>query len=378
MTPTLRNENDDRARLEFYPINSSVLRTVVIEDYPFAIGRGDHTDLKIDSTSVSREHASLMKTPDGIRLEDLGSTNGTEVNGELIANVPLEDGDAIRIAELEITFRQPVARPGDADRIATQPLAGSKKLGRNARERDVLSNQRLLSEALLWQAIPLQRSVVMDSQSDDHVAVFASIGESFGIQLRASTCSDPCGTASRVQQLAWMVAARRANELAGDDILFLRFDLHSGLDQRICNDFQAAVECLRGDQPLGVLFHWDWAVQSPETIALCRQLKASGAVLALDSFSGGAACIESIEDAAPDLLVLDPTVTRSISSNSRGKKHLDRLVARCEKSDTRVVMPAGLTEDDYQVVQGLGVELIVRKSNGRDNAANGAPVAITV
>lgn len=378
MTLTLRNENNSRPRFEFYPVNSSVLRTVVVKDYPFVIGRGDHTQLKINSTSVSREHARLTRTAEGFRLEDMKSTNGTQVNGEAKGDVILEDGDTIRIAELELTFRCAAARPSSLERMVTQPLVGKKRPDHKADTLDLLSTQRALSEVLLWQTIPLCRTRIVDCKTKSLQATFVSVDEPIASQLRACACGDPYSTASRTQQLAWMLAAQYADDIAEEGTLFLRFDLHAGLDHRLCQTLELARESFSGNRPLGVLVPWNWAVQSQETGKLCADLKASGAELAFDAFSGGATCIDSMGNASPDLLVLAPVVVRNISSNPRSKNHLDRIVSHCRKSGIRVILPAHLGDEDYQEVCELGVDLVVSQDDKREVSQSNSPVALTV
>lgn len=63
------------------------------------IGRGSECDIIIADRQVSRIHARLTTTPEGILLEDLGSKNGTHRNGKLIEKPEyLQDGDIIQIA----------------------------------------------------------------------------------------------------------------------------------------------------------------------------------------------------------------------------------------------------------------------------------------
>lgn len=63
------------------------------------IGREDGCDIVIPDRQVSRRHAQISPTNDGAVLEDLGSKNGTFLNGELLSGPQeLHEGDAIRIA----------------------------------------------------------------------------------------------------------------------------------------------------------------------------------------------------------------------------------------------------------------------------------------
>ena len=70
-----------------------------ILDRTLVLGRDATCDLTIPDRKVSRYHARLTSTPDGVLLEDMGSKNGTFCNGEtLAAPLLLKDGDFIQIA----------------------------------------------------------------------------------------------------------------------------------------------------------------------------------------------------------------------------------------------------------------------------------------
>jgi diguanylate cyclase (GGDEF)-like protein len=68
------------------------------------IGRSNKSDIQIDQESVSRNHAKIMNTGKSVILRDLGSTNGTYVNDELIDEYVLRDGDLIKIGRTIFKF----------------------------------------------------------------------------------------------------------------------------------------------------------------------------------------------------------------------------------------------------------------------------------
>jgi hypothetical protein len=71
------------------------------------LGRGDMADIRLEDTFASSQHARLIPQGDVIVLEDLGSTNGTYLNGEpLRGPQPLHVGDSIRIGDSEFTFER--------------------------------------------------------------------------------------------------------------------------------------------------------------------------------------------------------------------------------------------------------------------------------
>ena len=73
------------------------------------LGRDDGADIILDDPGISRRHSELRVTTDGphfvTTIRDLGSTNGTYVNGERITSEHLEDGDRVTVGRTSITFR---------------------------------------------------------------------------------------------------------------------------------------------------------------------------------------------------------------------------------------------------------------------------------
>ena len=71
------------------------------------IGRSEESQICIPKPGVSRKHALIIASADGFTIRDLGSQNGTFVNGKRIADHPLKNGDQIVIADTKLTFRSP-------------------------------------------------------------------------------------------------------------------------------------------------------------------------------------------------------------------------------------------------------------------------------
>jgi pSer/pThr/pTyr-binding forkhead associated (FHA) protein len=68
------------------------------------LGRGESADLRFADVSLSSEHAALEFVEDGFRLRDLGSMNGTLVNGAEVKACELKNGDEIRIGTLAFRY----------------------------------------------------------------------------------------------------------------------------------------------------------------------------------------------------------------------------------------------------------------------------------
>lgn len=69
------------------------------------VGREPYCDLRFDHKSVSKVHCVLVRTEGLVLVRDLGSTNGTRVNGQRIRRAALLPNDRIAIAGFKYTVR---------------------------------------------------------------------------------------------------------------------------------------------------------------------------------------------------------------------------------------------------------------------------------
>lgn len=69
------------------------------------IGRGAEADLRLTDTGVSRRHAEIRVDGETVQVRDLGSTNGTWVNGRRVQTATLLDGDTVTVGTTELVVR---------------------------------------------------------------------------------------------------------------------------------------------------------------------------------------------------------------------------------------------------------------------------------
>ena len=71
------------------------------------LGRGEAAEIRLDDPYASSRHAQLLLSAGVVVLEDLGSTNGTYLNEELLHGpAPLHNGDRVRIGDSEFTYEE--------------------------------------------------------------------------------------------------------------------------------------------------------------------------------------------------------------------------------------------------------------------------------
>lgn len=85
--------------------SGTVKETISITREPIVIGRLSSSDVVLSDANVSRRHAELRRQGGEWVLADLGSTNGTLVNGKLAREHRLSDGDRLTFGTSELTFK---------------------------------------------------------------------------------------------------------------------------------------------------------------------------------------------------------------------------------------------------------------------------------
>ncbi len=87
------------------------LNTFELDKDEITIGRKSDNDIQLNDAVASSHHAKIMLQPNeyleeqiDARLEDLGSTNGTQVNGCLIKSIELRNGDIIQIGSHHFVY----------------------------------------------------------------------------------------------------------------------------------------------------------------------------------------------------------------------------------------------------------------------------------
>jgi pSer/pThr/pTyr-binding forkhead associated (FHA) protein len=123
-----------------------------LQDEKITIGRLADNDLQIDDGSVSSRHAEIEFEADAYHLHDLGSTNGTFVNGEQVTDAVLRQGDEVRFGVVESVFHGEEEAPdqplptstsveSEAAKVSARPeqFVNSSPIPKNVQTKDALA-----------------------------------------------------------------------------------------------------------------------------------------------------------------------------------------------------------------------------------------------
>jgi pSer/pThr/pTyr-binding forkhead associated (FHA) protein len=120
----VRTDEQHTESLEAIPLDPSETPTLVVIRGPNAgsrftltdevttIGRHPDSGVFLDDVTVSRRHAEIRRTMSGFEVVDVGSLNGTYVNGSRIERSPLADGDQLQVGKYKVVV---VYGDGDGD-----------------------------------------------------------------------------------------------------------------------------------------------------------------------------------------------------------------------------------------------------------------------
>jgi len=203
-------------------LGEKLLGTFSLAKGELTVGRNPGNDILIENVGVSRRHALIRWAEGQGVVEDLGSANGTFVNGQRIARQPLQDGDEILVLKHRLLFRMPKEKPPakaepvlDAGQTTMfiergsvpQAAAGKPETAAKLRPRLILPDLKKL-------ALEEGEAIVLGSGADCRVQVSGM----FVAKAHAKIFSDKEGQ-FKIQHLAGLAGTRVNGEKISERVL---------------------------------------------------------------------------------------------------------------------------------------------------------------
>lgn len=152
-------------------------REYPLSGHRLVIGRATHNDVVIDHPGISAEHAAIDTISNDAFLQDLGSTNGTRVNGQPVMRHFLQDGDVIELADCEMRYAA-METPMDIHAGPGLPEAGSR--GGSAEQAHLAARPlqlKMLTGASAGKTFALAKPLVTIGKPGIQVAAIAAVPE---------------------------------------------------------------------------------------------------------------------------------------------------------------------------------------------------------
>lgn len=281
---------------------SEPARHVPIHSIPFKIGRRSNLALTLPCESVSKEHAEIYETDGELFVRDLGSTNGTYINGERVeGESPIKEGDIIQFAT--VVFR--------VGREITANESGTIAQDTCDRALAMMQFDRLIHESAV---VPFFQPIVTMEETPKIIG-FEGLGRSrlFGLQTPAEMFT----TASQLNLEAELsrVLRRRGLEVAAafpqEMNLFVNTHPAELAEGGLADSLREIRDANPGRQ-ITLEIH-EAAITSPDMIRRLRELLAElDMKLAFDDFGAGQARLIELGEVRPDYLKFDMKLIQGI------------------------------------------------------------------
>ena len=198
-----------------------------------SIGRKPDNDIQIDNLAVSGKHALVLTILDDSFLEDLGSTNGSYVNGKLIKKHALRDGDVIGLGKHELKYinenaaldddefeKTMIIKPGSANAVAAAAKAAEKAGAAPKMETSAggmpLGRLTVLNGPIAGKELELTKALITLGKPGGQVAVISRRPQGYFL-----THIESAGDGQNYPVVNGEPIGRKAYQLKNDDLIEL-------------------------------------------------------------------------------------------------------------------------------------------------------------
>lgn len=323
------------------------VRHVAVNSSPFFIGRGPTLNLCLPFRCVSNVHAELIDARGSLLFRDLGSTNGSFVNGKrVIDTVQLRDEDILQIAEVALRVQRHVGRMSSEtahEDVCSQAMAlvqFDQLMSQKSVEPYYQPIVRLSdSETVAFEVLGRSRVRGLETpkamfQAAARLNLEIELSRMFrwkGIQISASFPDPP-----------WVYVNTHPNEI-GDP----------GLSASI-----KAIRELTSTQPITLEIHEAAATSSSRMKEIRAMLDDYDIGLAYDDFGAGQARLVELIDVRPDCIKFDMTLIRGIDLAPASRQNMVASLVKMVRDLEVTALAEGVeTQDESTVCQQLGFDM---------------------
>jgi EAL domain-containing protein (putative c-di-GMP-specific phosphodiesterase class I) len=298
------------AYLEYYDEGGGRRLRVLIDRFPFSIGRSKSANHVLSTIDVSKLHAEIVNTGDQIRIRDLGSTNGTHVNGQRISEERLASGDIVHIAHCEFRFvHEPCEAPTRTEASTTAVSKSELPLG-------MIRTGEFLRELLDQEAAQIVFQPILELQTNAALG-YEALGRGAHPELNVDPgelfrLADQCNLAPELSRLLRKISVQQARLLPAGIRIFLNLHPAEMLNEELLDSLAKLRDALHDHQRMVLEVHEEIVTDVRRMQWLRQGLQSLGIELAYDDFGVGRARLGELAEAPPDYVKLDRSLVHGI------------------------------------------------------------------
>jgi EAL domain-containing protein (putative c-di-GMP-specific phosphodiesterase class I) len=321
-------EADSGGRWRLESLADGRIRRLSLHRLPFRVGRRPDLELVLPTTSVSKLHAEIYAAGGALCVRDMGSTNGTFVNGQRVRDAPLREGDVLHFAKSEYRLaRDERAKPTGPDSTQALKPDSTISIEPGSLSHLFVPGTRELKELLRDGAVTILFQPIM-RLPDGTVSAYEALGRGRHPRLPES----PLELFKIAESLGPDVAAelsrlfrRKAVELVKDRQELPTLFLNTHPAEMAVPGLIDSLESLRSLAPqldLALEIH-ESLLTGPSAIAELRKLLSESNIgLAYDDFGAGQARLLELGEAPPHYLKFDRRFVNAIDKAPASRRRL--------------------------------------------------------
>ncbi len=334
-----------------------------IDGNPYIVGRKTGVSLKLQFRTVSGNHASLWVENGVLLLKDMGSTNGTYINGRRIEadeTVQVSEEDLIHFAEAPFRVRRQsptgMTHGTIAENVCDQALA-------------LVQFDRLMSQRLVK---PHFQSIV---NLEDETSIGYEIlgrGSVFGLESVTAMfhAAEQLSLEVELSRLLRWEGIRVGRDLPEQPTLFVNTHPREMDDVPGLIDSLKQVREMTGNTSLVLEIHESSVTNPVRMNTLHAALREMGIRLAYDDFGSGQARLAELIGARPDFVKFDISLIRGIdSATGERRRMLETLVQMVRDLEIRALAEGIETPEEAEACKELGFDLAQGFYYGRPSPA---------
>jgi EAL domain-containing protein (putative c-di-GMP-specific phosphodiesterase class I) len=334
-----------------------------VDGNPYVVGRKTGVSMKLQFRTVSGNHAALWVDSGVLFLRDLGSTNGTYVNGQRIAKdqpIQLSEEDLIHFAEAPFRVRRQsptgMTHGTIAENVCDQALA-------------LVQFDRLMSERLVK---PHFQSIVdLDNASSIGFEILGR-GSVFGLESVGAMfqAAEQLSLEVELSRLLRWEGIRVGRDLPDRPTLFVNTHPREMEDPSGLIESLEKVREMTGNTNLVLEIH-ESSVTNPTLMqSLHAAMRDLSILLAYDDFGSGQARLAELIEARPDFVKFDISLIRGIdAANDQRKRMMETLVQMVRDLDIRALAEGVETPEEAIACKDLGFDFAQGYFYGRPSPA---------